>query len=125
SQVFFEPPQRPWTVGSQTEDILPDLCRLVPHPMWFGKEVGIEQAHEVCKTVVVAVVWSRRQKEDMVGIVGQAFGHLIALGFLRLIAPSSGMFGVGTTFVRLINNDEVPPLVPDALTHVILLGVVE
>ena len=39
--------------------------------MRFREKVWVKQAHEVRKTVVVAMVWRRGQKDDMVGLCGQ------------------------------------------------------
>src|SRR5262249_17834185 len=43
----------------------------------------------------------------------------------HFVTTAGGALRVGATLVRLVDDDEVPPLLPDALPHVLLLRVVE
>src|ERR1039458_3698703 len=56
---------------------------------------------------------------------GQLFSELVTLGLIDLITPARRALRVGAALVRFINDDEVPTLLPDALPHIILFGVVE
>src|SRR5258708_5397603 len=55
----------------------------------------------------------------------QPFGELVALGLIDLVTPASRALCVGAAFVRLINDDEVPTLLPDSLSYIILFRVVK
>src|SRR5271167_4054509 len=76
------------------------------------------------EAVVVSVVRRCREKYNVVSLGSQFLGELITLGLVNLVSASGGPFGVGTALVGLINNHEVPSLLPNALSYVLLLGVV-
>ena len=103
-----------------------DLGRLVAKPVRLGKEIGVDQAQEVGELVLVAVVRRRRQQEQMVGLPGEPRGEFVALGRVDLgVAADAARGRAGGALVGLVDDDEVPPLLPDTLAHVVLLGVVE
>src|ERR1035441_1593912 len=56
---------------------------------------------------------------------GQLFGELVALGLIDLVTPARRALCVGAALVRFINDDQIPTLLPDALSYIILFGVVE
>src|ERR1039458_6290959 len=56
---------------------------------------------------------------------GQLFSELVALGLIDLVTPARRALRVGAALVRFVNDDEVPTLLPDALSYIILFGVVE
>jgi len=58
--------------------------------MRFGKEVGINQANEVGKAVVIAVMGRGREQQDVVGLRGELLGQLVAFRFLGLVATPGG-----------------------------------
>jgi hypothetical protein len=53
------------------------------------------------------------------------FREVAPLGLIDLVAAARRALRVGTALVRLINDHEVPTLLPDALPHIILFGVIE
>src|SRR5688572_4539796 len=61
----------------------------------------------------------------MVGHGRQPFRKLIAARFLHLVAAPTGSLCVCAAFVRLVNDYEVPTLLPDPLTNIVLLRVVQ
>src|SRR5688572_10114727 len=76
--------------------------------------------------VLIAVVWRSSHEEQMVGLFGQLRRQLIALGRIDLwTAPRAARLRAGRAFVGLINDDEIPMLLPDALTDIGLFGVVD
>ncbi len=62
--------------------------------MRLRKEVRIKNAQEVSKTILIAMMRSRRQEQHMIRVCRQAFGELIAFGFYRLIGSTCLRFGV-------------------------------
>ena len=67
-----------------------------------------------------------REKQNVAIRLGrQAFGKLVALRLFGLGGASAGPLGVGRAFVRFIQDDQIPALLPDALADVVLLGIVE
>ena len=78
--------------------------------------------------------WAKRSSSPWWGVavsrrtwsacVVSRLGELVTLGLLRLVAARGDVLGVGAALVGLVNDDEVPALLPDALADVVLLGVV-
>jgi hypothetical protein len=93
--------------------------------MWLGKQVSIKEADKVGKAVVVTMVWCGSQQQEVIGGVGESFGQLVAFCFFYLVTAFRCALSVGTTLVRLVNDDDVPALLPDPLPHVVLLGIVD
>src|ERR1043166_6673524 len=122
-QTLFEQAQRPRAVRAKLEDLATDFACLGGHAVRLGKEVGVNQADEVGKAVVVAMMGRGCEKQDVVGLRCELLGQLVAFRFLGLVAAPGGALGVGAAFVGFVNNDEVPPLLPDAFADFVLLGV--
>ena len=55
---------------------------------------------------------------------GEAVRSLIALGLLHLIAAAARTFRICAALVSLVDDDEVPSLLPYTFTHVVLLRIV-
>ena len=126
SQIFLQPAQRPRAIRPQAENVTADFAGLGSNPVRFWKQVGVEQADEMGKAVVVAVVRRGREQNDVAGgLRGEMFGELVTLGLGDFIAASGRALGVGAALVRLVDDDQIPPLLPDALAHVVLFGIVK
>ena len=98
---------------------------LLPTRCGSGNRSGSMQADEMGEAVVVAVVRRGREQQQVVGVGGQPLGQLVALGLLDLVAAPGTALGVGAALVGLVDDDEVPALLPNALADIVLLGVVE
>ena len=122
--VLLETTESPGAVRAQPEDVCADLTGLVAQAMGLGKEVGVEQPDEVCEPVIVAVVRRGGQQEEMVRLRCQVLGKLESLGLLDFVAAARVSLGVGAALVGLVDDDQVPLLLPDSLAHFIPLGVV-
>ena len=125
AEVFLQAPQRPRAIRAEPEDVAADLRRLVADAVRFGKQVGVDEPDEMGEAVVVAVVRGRGEQQEVVGVGGQPLGDLVSLGLFRFVAAPGTALGVGAALVRLVDDDEIPPLAPDPLAHIVLLGVVE
>jgi predicted CoA-binding protein len=67
-EVFLEPAKSPGAVRAEAQDASPDLAGLVADAMWFGEQIRIEQSDEMGEAVIVSVVRSRGQQEEVVGL---------------------------------------------------------
>src|SRR5262245_36516349 len=77
------------------------------------------------EAVVVAVVRRGGEQKDVAsGLRGEMFGELVTLCLLGFVTTPGRAFGVRAALVRFVNDDQIPSLLPDALAHVVLLGVV-
>src|SRR5208283_4805506 len=56
TQVFFQAAQRPRTIFAKPEHFLEDLLRLLAKTVWFGKQVGINEAQEMRELVLVTMM---------------------------------------------------------------------
>src|SRR5579859_3378740 len=65
------------------------------------------------------------EEQEVVVWISQLLSELIAFGLIDFIAAASRAFGIRATLVRLVNNHQVPMLLPYPLAHVILLRVIE
>ena len=81
--------------------------------MWLGKQVAVEQAYEMREPVVVTVMGCRRQEQQVVAVLREPLGELVPLRALDLVAATCRAFRVGTTLVGFVDDDEVPPLLPN------------
>ena len=125
AEVLLEPPERPWAVRAEPEDVPADLRRLPADPMRLGEQIGVDEPDEMGEAVVVPVVRGGREQEHVVGVRGQFLGDLVALGLLGLVAAPGAALGVGAALVGLVDDHEVPPFAPSPLADPILLGVIE
>jgi hypothetical protein len=55
----------------------------------------------------------------------ESLRELIPLRLFDLVTTAARSLGIGTALVRLIDDDQVPLLLPYPLAHIILLGIVE
>jgi hypothetical protein len=85
----------------------------------LGEDVRVEEPHEICESVVVSVVRRGREQQQVVGLGGKLLGELVTLGLLRLVAAARCALRVRAALVGFVNDDEVPPLLPDALADVV------
>ena len=53
--------------------------------MWFGKQVGIQEADKVCESVVIPVMRGRGEEKHMIRMGRESLGQLVALGLLNLV----------------------------------------
>jgi len=110
----------------KTEDFLANLLRLLAESVRFGKQIGVNQTQKMRELVFVAVMRCRGEQEDVVGLAGELGGEFVAFGRVwRWLAPRAAGLGACRTFVRLVDDDEIPSLLPDAFPHRILFGVVQ
>src|SRR5215510_2913693 len=65
------------------------------------------------------------QDDKVVGHHCQPLSELVAPGLLDLVTPAARALGVGAALVGLVDDHEIPALLPDALPHVFLLGIVK
>jgi hypothetical protein len=79
----------------------------------------------VGKSVVITVVRCGSQQHRVVGQRGEVFRQLISLCFLYLIGAAGRTLCVRAALVRFVDDDKVPPLIPNPLAHRILLGIVQ
>ena len=77
------------------------------------------------EAVVVAVVGRGRQQQQVVAVSGEPLGELVALRALDIVAAAGRALRVRAALVGLVDDDQVPTLLPDALPHAVLLGVVD
>ena len=124
-QVFLQPPERPGAVLSELEDVAADAAGRLAETVRLGEQVAVEQADEVREPVVVAVMRGGRQKKQTVALLGQTLGELITLRAFNFVLASRRALRVGAAFVRFVDDDEVPPLLPYALADIVLFGVVD
>jgi hypothetical protein len=115
-QILLQPTQRPGTVFAEAEDLTADRGGLLADAVRLGKEVGVDEAKEVREAVFVSMVGRGREQDHVVSDSGEALG--------KLVAAHLGLC-VRRALVRLVDDDEVPALLPDAFAHIILLGIVE
>src|SRR5438552_14130925 len=66
-----------------------------------------------------------REQEQMVRIGGQLLGDLVSLGLFDLVAAPGTALRVRAALVRLVDDDEVPSFAQNALSHIVLFGIVE
>ena len=112
-EVFLQPPQRPRAIRAEPENVAADLRRLVADAVRFGKQVGVDQADEMGEAVVVAVVRGGRQKQRWSELAASFSASLVALGLLDLVTAPGTALGVGAALVRLVNDDQIPALLPN------------
>src|SRR5438128_2333573 len=79
----------------------------------------------MAEAVIITMMRRSSQKQQMVGIRGQAFCKLVPTGLLNLIASTRRTFGVGAALVRFVNDDQVPSLLPHPLADILLFGVIQ
>src|SRR5437762_1521297 len=58
-------------------------------------------------------------------MIRESLRELITLRLLGLVAASGRTLCVCAAFVSLIDDDEIPTLLPDALANIVLFGVVQ
>ena len=68
---------------------------------------------------------SRCQEQEIVAVLGEPLRELVSLRSLDLVPPCGRVLRVGAALVSLVEDDEVPPLLPDPFPYVVLLGVVD
>ena len=124
-QILLQSPERPRAVLTEPQDFSPDSTGCFVEAMRLGKQVAVEEAYEMREPVVVAVMGSRRQEQQVVAVLRKPLRKLVPLGALDLVAPGGGALRVGAALVGFIDDDEVPPLLPDPFPDVVLLGVVD
>ncbi len=125
-QVFLQAAECPGAVGPQAEHVAADLGSLLAQPMGLGKQVAVEQTQEVGELVLVAVVRRGGEQQEMVALGCQLRRQFVPLGGDHLrFASGPAAAGSGGALVGLVDDDQVPVLLPDPLADVILLGVVE
>ena len=90
-----------------------------------GNRSGSIEPDEMGEAVVVAVVRRGGEQQQVVGVGGQTLRQLVSLRLLRLVPSAGAALRVGAALVRLVDDDQVPSLVPNPLANVVLLGVVE
>lgn len=61
----------------------------------------------------------------MVGQGGQPLGQLVAPGLFDIVGSAGAALGVGRAFVGLVNDNQVPALLPNPFAYFRLLGVVQ
>ena len=93
--------------------------------MRLWEQIAVEQAYEVCEPVVIAVMGCRRQEQQVIAVLREALCELVPLCPFDLVAAIGRAFRVGATFMGFVDDDEIPLLLPDAFSDILLLGVVD
>ena len=111
--------------GPSLQDVAADLGGLVAEAMRLWERSGVDQPDEMGEAVVVAVVRRGGQQEQVVGRWQPAARRAGSASSSQPRLPGRrDALGVGAALVGLVDDDEVPSLLPDPLAHVVLLGVV-
>ncbi|MDZ7379711.1 MAG: hypothetical protein ONB06_10260, partial [candidate division KSB1 bacterium] len=92
--------------------------------MGLGEEIGVHQTQKARQPIFVAVMGSDGQRQHVVDHLAELCGQLVALRLRHFSAASCRGFCIGRALVRFIDHHQVPALLPDALAHIVLLGVV-
>src|ERR1700730_13091225 len=79
----------------------------------------------MAEAVIITVVWCGGQKQQMVGICGQALHQLVTSRFLDFIAAAGRTLCIGTALVSFVNDNQIPALLPEAFADILLLGIVQ
>ena len=124
-EIFLQPPERPRAVLAELQDVAPDPPGFLAEAMRLGEQITVDEADEMREPVVVAVMGGGGQEQQVVAMLREPFGELVALRALDLVAAAGGTFGVGAALVGLVDDDEVPMLLPYPLPDVVLLRVVD
>ena len=124
-QVLLQAAQRPRAVVAEAQYLAANPPGLVAEAVRFGEQVAVEQPDEVREAIVVAVVRRRGQQQQVAALLREPFGELIPLRPLHFVAPAGRPLRVRAALVRLVDDDQVPVLAPDALADAVLLGVVD
>jgi len=77
------------------------------------------------KPVVIAVVGRSRHEQQVIALVREPFGKLVALGALDFVSAAGGTLRVGAALVRFVDDDEIPRLLPHSRADFVLFGVVD
>ena len=101
-----------------------DCGRLLAKPMRLWEYVGVQQAQEMAEAILITVMRSCRQKEHMVRLSCKAFGQLVPPCLLSLGRAVGALARVRGAFVRFVNDEEIPSLLPHSLPHFFLFGIV-
>ena len=124
-EIFLQPPERPRAVLAELQDVAPDPSGFLAEAMGLGEQVPVDEADEMREPVVVAVMGGGGQEQQVVAMLREPFGELVALRALDLVAAAGGALGDGAALVRFVDDDEVPMLAPHPLPDLVLLRVVD
>src|SRR5690606_24911814 len=116
--------KRPGAIRAKLQDVAPDAPGRLPEAVRLREEVPVEQSDEVREPIIVAVMRRGGQEEQVVRVLRELLCELVPLRAVHLVAASRSALRVGAAFVSLVDDDEVPALLPDPLSDVVLLGVV-
>ena len=124
-QVFLQPPERPRTIRAKPQNVAANLPGYLTESMWLGEQIAIDEADKVRETSIISVMGRRSQKQQIVALLGKPFSELVPLRALDFVATAHRTLRVGAALVGLVDDDEVPSLLPHPLAHAILFGVVD
>jgi len=124
-QILLEAPKCPGAFRPELQDVPPNPTSRVAELVRLRKHIRIDEPHEVSEPVIVSVVRSRGEQHEMVTHRGEPLGELVAPSLPDLVLSTARPLGVRAALVSLVDDHEVPSLLPDPLANVVLLGVVQ